>query len=1160
MTFWMRRSSRLFHTTRCSNACMLLTLSIVFLLNVTHGLATEPIAVKMATDLSLSPDGKTLAFAWNNDLWSVSISGGSAARLTTDPARDSQPKFSPDGTQLAFVSDRSGSDQIYVMPATGGLPEQKTFHSEGYTLADWYPNGESVLAVGQRDHFWKSAQRMIQVNLKERTAEKVLLDDAANFPALSHDGTKILFVREGERWWRKGYRGERAGQIWLLNLATGETKELLHEGSECLWPMWMSDDSGFYFTKGETKGFDLWSYKFPRKESKPARQKQVAAFEDDSIVKPCISRDGSTIVFRHLFDLYSWNTGSNEAPQKLNIHVGSDIGAPEDRITTSFSKADDVAFTDDGLEIAFTAGGDLWVMDSELKEPIQVTKTDGQETSPIFANDGKSIYFSRSIDGQVDLWQVQRKNEDRYWWQQTEFIETQLTNTTESESNLKLTPDGKKLLFQKGRGDLAFLDLVTKDTILLVDGVQPPDYSISPDGHWIAYASQDEDFNSEIWLMPMDRNQPPVNVSRHPDNDDNPHFSPDGKLLAFTGRRVADESDIYYVYLREEDDDKSSRDRKLEKALEAMKKRKGAETKNADNKSSDAKTDTKDTKDTKGKDSTAHEPPSTEKNKDSAVLQPMTIDLDKIHERVRRINLPDTFERDLIFSADGKKLVFAASVADKSGWYSVEFPDKMEPKLMSSTVLSQARWTKSANGILGLNRGTPARLEGGEKLTDYSFSIQHERSQSGRMREGFNSAWRLMNEIWYDPAMGNNNWDAIRRKYESIAAQMRDEKGLAEVVELMLGELNGSHLGFTPGTSTAEPEPGAEPRTTNDSPRSNKTTAHLGIRFDPAFDGPGLRVRDVLPGGPADLHQRKLKTGDIVLAIDGKKVDPSIDLTYILNGNLERDIQLTVLRKSEQTKTNDEAASKAEANPKAADDSKEQSITIRPISYRRARVLLYDHWLEHNRELTNKLSDGKLGYLHIRAMDTSSLIEFERQLYNVGYGRDGLVIDVRDNGGGSTTDHLLTALTQPRHAITVPRGGTIGYPHDRMVYATWSKPIVVLCNQNSYSNAEIFSHAIKALGRGKLVGVQTAGGVVSTGVTRVTDVGVLRAPFRGWFSIVDGRDFELHGAEPDIVIWPKPGELPSGTDHQLEEALKVLKAEVEKVKPLPKPRYATEQR
>jgi tricorn protease len=201
-----------------------------------------------------------------------------------------------------------------------------------------------------------------------------------------------------------------------------------------------------------------------------------------------------------------------------------------------------------------------------------------------------------------------------------------------------------------------------------------------------------------------------------------------------------------------------------------------------------------------------------------------------------------------------------------------------------------------------------------------------------------------------------------------------------------------------------------------------------------------------------------------------------------------------------------------------------------------------------------------MGYLHIQAMNQSSFEEFQRQLYAAGYGKEGLVIDVRDNGGGSTTDHLLTALTQPEHALTVPRGGGIGYPHSRRVYATWSRPVVVLCNQNSYSNAEIFSHAIKTLERGQLVGVPTAGGVVSTGATRIMDVGILRLPFRGWFVLGTGEDMELHGARPHHIVWPRPGQIPRGRDVQLEKGVEVLKAEVEAWKAIPRtdPKYASQ--
>ena len=181
------------------------------------------------------------------------------------------------------------------------------------------------------------------------------------------------------------------------------------------------------------------------------------------------------------------------------------------------------------------------------------------------------------------------------------------------------------------------------------------------------------------------------------------------------------------------------------------------------------------------------------------------------------------------------------------------------------------------------------------------------------------------------------------------------------------------------------------------------------------------------------------------------------------------------------------------------------------------------------------------------------VVGFEEELYAAGAGRDGLIIDVRENGGGSTTDHLLTVLSQPSHAITVPRGGTAGYPQDRIVYATWNKPIAVLCNQNSFSNAEIFSHAIKTLKRGQLIGVPTAGGVISTGSTGIMDVGTLRVPFRGWYVPGTGQDMELNGAQPDHVLWPQPGDFARGLDVQLQKAIAVLQADVTAWKQRPQP-------
>lgn len=1099
--------------------------------------------IRMANEPTLSPDGTTLAFSWSGEIWSVPTIGGHASRLTTHPANETQPKYSPDGSTIAFVSDRSGSDQIFVMPATGGIPEQKTFHSEGYQIADWFPDGQSVLAIGQRDHFWKYAERLIRVDLTKRTAESVLADAFASSANVSPDGNQILFVREGERWWRKGYQGERAAQIWKLDLRTGQFEELLHEGVDCRWPLWIPNGKGFYFTKGDIHGFDLWRYRESNKEGKSGLQKRIAGFSEDSIVQPTVSRDGSMIVFRHLFDFYSFQPSEHSKPEKIDIRLANDIALPDDRLRRTFSKAEQVAFSDDGLEVAFVAGADLWIMDTELKEPIRVTATDGAEGNPVFANDGKSIWFTRVIDGQTDIWKIERKQASLFWWQQRAFVESQITQTPDTELDLQFTPDGKQLLFQLAFGDLVRYELTSGETEVVFDGFSEMEYSISPDSLWVAYSARDEYFNSDVWLMPLDGSHSATNVSRHPDNDLSPVFSPDGKLLAYTGTRGDDEVDVYYVYLQETLAEQTSRERKLQKAVETIKKKREVISKSSSSSKSQStpKSDDTSVRSTNGETASKPANASPTSANNGPPLKPIVMDLADIHKRVRKIGTPNTSEKNLLFSSDSKRLVFESTIDGKHGWYSVEFPDQLQPKLLTSTVMSNGRWSTTANGILGLSQGVPSKLEGGDKLQTYSFIAKHECSQAGRFREGFNAAWLQMKDTWYDPRMGGKNWDAIRRKYQEVASESHDERSLAAIIEMMLGELNGSHLGFTPSVSTSRDE--------SDTPAWKTQMAHLGVRFDATHRGPGIRVRDVLPEGPADRHESHLLAGDIILSIDGETVDPDTDLTTILDGILERDIRLSVQRTVE---------SKNEDDDQALGNTKKLTVTVRPISYPRARAMLYEHWLDYNRHLVEKQSNGTLGYLHIRSMDTPSFHEFESQLYQVGYGRDGLVIDVRDNGGGFTTDLLLTALTQPQHAITVPRGGSRGYPQDRFVFATWTKPIVVLCNQNSFSNAEIFSHAIKTLGRGKVIGVRTAGGVVSTSSARITDIGVIRVPFRGWFSINSGRDMELNGAEPDIVIWPKPAELAKGIDRQLEQAVKTLLEDVAKLPSPPVIEYATE--
>jgi tricorn protease len=1088
----------------------------------------------MANHPSLSPDGKQILFDWMGEIWSVDSDGGTASRLTNHSAADTHPLFSPDGEQIAFVSNRSGNSQIHVMPAGGGTAEQITFHTAGYQLADWFPDGRSLLAVGSRDHHWRSPQRMLRVHLETQSKDEVLTDTYADEPRLSSDGKTVYFQREGERWWRKGFTGERSAQIWKYSLESDEFTELLHEDVGCRWPTPIpGDDQGFYFSKSDPSGYDLFRYR-PAAGDEDARQSKVAGFESDTIAFTRISRDGSTLVFRHLFDLYTLGTDGNAQPKRLDITVSGDVELPKDEFNERLSSASEVAFSPDGLDIAFIAGGNLWVMDTELKEPVQITDTPGEESQPVFEKDSSRLWFTSTVDGQVDIYSAKRADEGKFWWQNDEFNLTALTKTPEVEADLAISADGKTLVYNRGRGELIVHDLEADTTNTLVDSFRSVDFDLSSDSRWITYAQQDNDFNNEIWIARLDGSGEPVNVSRHPDNDYGPRFSPDGKILAFTGRRVGDESDIYYVYLQNEESEKTARIRRMEKAIELMKKKRGDEDKDKKKEADDSQPKEDDSETEKDKKNDASD------DAKSADSDKIEIDFEDIHERVRRISIGDTYESNLLFSPDSTKLAFTASIDGKRGWYTVEFPDELRPKFFSDVNGSNVVWSKASGNIHMLSGGQPTSVSKSGSPTKYGFTAYQQRSRSGRFREGFNAAWRTMRDVWYDPAYNNNNWSEIRRKYVEIAAASPDTSALSDVVQLMLGELNGSHLGFYPNVESRY-------STTDD---WQDQTAHLGARFDETFQGPGLKIRDVIKDSPADRDDSRLLAGDIIISIDGVPVDPAMDLTAILNGRLDRDILLDVRRSLDG---GDEAEDKN-------DESKsiELKVSIRPTSYGAIRSLLYGHWVDLNRQKVDELSDGKLGYLHIRAMDQGSFLNFERELYNVGYGRDGLVIDVRDNGGGSTTDLLLTALTQPRHAITVPRGGGKGYPHDRKVFASWSKPIIVLCNQNSYSNAEIFSHAIKTLGRGKVVGVQTAGGVVSTGSATITDVGRIRVPFRGWFLVNDGEDMERNGCNPDVVIWPLPTEIPNGIDRQLEKAVELLAEDVAAEPADPELHYASE--
>lgn len=1059
--------------------------------------------ILMASWPTLSPDGKTIAFEWRDDLWSVPVNGGLAERLTAHPARDSFPHYSPDGKTLYFCSSRAGFLQLFSMPSTGGPAAQHSFHSEGASLEDITPDGTRALVRGLRDEPGFRPERLIEIDLRKDAPESYLFNEKGQSARYSPDGSKVLFCREGEQLYRKGYRGPRASSIWLYDLKSKTFTSLIKEEAEARSPMWKPDGSGFYYVSERDGTFNLWSRDFAN-----GKDEQLTSFKDDGVLRPVISDDGSVIVFRRNFHLWTWRPGGKA--EQVTIRQQEDLAdtTQELRKITGTVDAD---FSPSGLEYVFCAEGELWTSDTVLREPNRITRTDAREEDAVFSPDGQWIYYLKDDGIDCNVWRIRRKESDTYWWRASSFEEQQVTKGTEAKRRMHLSPDGTRIAYISGGGNLHVANADGSEDKILFECWDAPTFDWSPDSGWLVFAAQDQNFNRDIYIMPADGSKEPFNLSRHPDFEGSPKWSPDGRRIAFTGRRLNNEMGLFYVDLKIEEAVRSTRDRRELDAESAMRDDPLYRQEDSDR---DASGEADEEPEEKPADDSIVKPALPEKVEEAEKPKRMRmrIDFEGLSDRIVRLNTRGIEPERILWTSDSKALLFQSKNSSTDKLFKIEARHGASMQDEAEFRGLPIRIEKDGSLFWIVDR-TPAVLKKG-KMTRYPITARLVRDRVAHQRLWYRSVWRTLRDRFYDPSMNARDWDKILGKYEEAAAHAPDSPTFDGVVGMMLGELNASHLTFI---SSVWPKPweneGAE----------FQSTRHIGIRFQRNGAGSPLTVGSVIAGSPAALCKPPVQAGDTIVKINGRAIDGTMPVHRFMNGRLDRDIELVVRDK----------------------EGKEHVHDLNPISYEQARDLAEAQVVIDNRKRVEEISGGRLGYVHIARMYWDEFEQFEREIYAAGHGKEGLVIDIRDNGGGFITDHLLTVLCQPQHAVTIPRGGNPGYPQDRKVYASWHKPLVVVCNQNSFSNAEIFAHAIKTLKRGPIVGVPTAGGVISATREKILDAGTLRVPFRGWFSPKDGTDMEMNGAVPDHIVWPDPGQLVAGEDPQLQKAVDVLIKDVD---------------
>ena len=1049
--------------------------SIVLTSLLTGGVSNGMSQIQLQSSATITPDSKTLVFAWAGDIWTSSLKGGKANRLTYHPAPDDTPKVSRDGNFVFFNSNRTGSEQVFRIPIQGGTPDQITFHSEGSSLEDLHPTKPVILVRGYRDHSGRRPYRLIEKNLNPNEDEEIIFDANARYGRYSPDGKKLLIVRDGAPTYRKGYEGAQASRLWLYDFTKETFTEPVKDKTGCRYPIWAPDGKSFYYVTSRSGAYNIWQHHFDKEGDR-----QITQYTDDSVFAPAISADGKTIVYRHLLDLHTISTQGKASPEKIDLYHRTTLEHPESE-TLTFRSTRDATVTPTGLEWAFEAGGEIWAMDTLLKEPNQLTNSPALESDIYFAKNGKYLYYKKDNGVIVNYWRMSKTNSKEFWWNAESFDHQPITKGPKQKYSFSLSPDEEQIAYVEYPGTLYLAKSDGSEARKLIEGWASPSYVWSPDGNHIAYAVEDYNYNSDIYIIATDGKSEPINVSRHPDSDYSPVWSPDGKILAFAGRRHSTQTDLFFVHLRRKTHFRSDRDTKIESARRAMSK---------DPQYKEEK-----------KEETTEAKTEKPKKEDEDSQDP--IDFEDLYKRIQRIPLNGMSLSRLHWMPDSKNLTFQSD----GSIHRVEAKAGAKPAVMAKASGPIIRYSDN-DKIYLVADGVPSFFTKG-RLSSYSFTIPINRDRVQYQRMGFKIAWRVLRDRFYDGRLNNRDWDKIRTKYELAAANAPTANEYARVMALLLGELNASHMGFYP----------------NDFPKQWKFneawrsfTPHLGIRLDKKNE-----VTFVHPNGPADRPGSRLHIGDRILKVDDQAIRSDVSLTRTLNGRLDRDIHLSV---------------------KGEKDEAPREVIIRPISYSQARALAQSAHLDKRNTRVKNASKDKIGYLHVARMMWDEFEKFEHHIYERGAGKDGLIIDVRDNGGGFTCDHLLTVLTQPMHAYTVGRNGATGYPQDRHVYASWNKPIVVICNQNSFSNAEIFSHAIKTIDRGKLVGTPTAGGVISTGSATILELGRMRLPGRGWFLPHNGEDMELYGAVPHFIVDVRPGDLSSGKDPQLDKAIEVLKKEV----------------
>lgn len=1062
--------------------------------------------------------GDTVYLVAEGDLWRVNAQGGEAQRLTTHPGQETQPAVSPDGRWLTFTAQYDGGTELYLMPAAGGAPKRLTWEGGGMRVWGFTAAGE-VLYTGLDT---RPGSQLFAIDIKTGQRRQLPVGQASD-AALSADGRTLYFTRNGLRGDNaRQYRGGAIARLWTLDLSgDAEARPLLAEGHNDRRPLpyRAGGQARIAFLSDRDGTVNLWSV-----DARGGDLRQHTTHQGWDIRHA--SADGSRVVYALGADLYLVDLAEGGAPRKLDVSLGGDFDQTRERwVKKPQDFLVDIAFAPNGERVLLSARGRLATQGvQQLRRAELPQPADGRCKQAEFTSDSRSVLAFCDFSGEQEVW--------RFAANGTGKPERLTSDGSTQRRALLPSPDGRWLAHTDKEGRIWLTDLkapagkaatreIGRNRLPGVPELQ----AWSPDSQTLA------------WTLPLhnaDRDQ--LQLHHLPDGrthtltsdryeSGSATFSPDGQWLYLasarnfqvtgnpspwgdrnTGPFFGARSKLYALALQPGLRSPFAPKDELESATD----KKADEQRAQDRKATE-------------KDPTERKPED-KKAEDRKPSRPAIV-FDGLAERLYELPLPAGDYRAL--RAESKRLWFLDRGLDgKSQLKSVAIDNQGgAPEVLATDVRSYELSADGKKLMVARNLGggaapevlivdaapkLPADLAKSQvRWSDWQIATQ----PRAEWKQMFADAWRMHRDHFYDKAMHGVDWPAVRAKYEPLVERVTDRYELAELMAQMVGELSALHSQVAPG----------DPRPAPDEPG----LAGLGGRFSRVADG--WRI-DAIYAHEAELPSEApplaaasvaLKAGDVITHINGRATADAPHLLELLRGQAGKQVLLDVKR---------------------ADGRTVQRI-VTPVAQMRENQLRYNDWRVSRARAVQQAGQGRIGYVHLRAMGPNDIADFVREFYAAS-GREGLIIDVRHNNGGNIDSWILEKLLRRAWAFWQPRSpaGTATYPNMQHAFRGHT---VVLMNEETYSDGETFSEGFKRLKLGPVIGKRSSGaGVWLSDGNRLLDNGIMRAAETGQMD-ADGRFLiEGVGVTPDIEVDNPPRATFLGRDAQLEAAIAELQKRI----------------